>query len=86
MKRIILIFILVLMIPNYAFAESQEEIMSSTQEKFNISGFLKEAQKYTNESFEEIDLSSMLGQAIQGKIDNNKLYSINDSIEKKLIK
>ena len=76
MKRIILIFILVLMIPNYAFAESQEEIMSSTQEKFNISGFLKEAQKYTNESFEEIDLSSMLGQAIQGKIDNNKLYKI----------
>ena len=50
--------------------------MSSTQEKFNISGFLKEAQKYTNESFEEIDLSSMLGQAIQGKIDNNKLYKI----------
>lgn len=76
MKRIILIFILVLMIPNYAFAESQEEIMSSTQEKFNISGFLKEAQKYTNESFEEIDLSSMLGQAIQGKVDNNKLYKI----------
>lgn len=76
MKRIILIFILVLMIPNYAFAESQEEIMSSTQEKFNISGFLKEAQKYTNESFKEIDLSSMLGQAIQGKIDNNKLYKI----------
>lgn len=76
MKRIILIFILVLMIPNYAFAESQEEIMSSTQEKFNISGFLKEAQKYTNESFGEIDLSSMLGQAIQGKVDNNKLYKI----------
>ena len=76
MKRIILIFILVLMIPNYAFAEKQDEIMSSTQEKFNISGFLKEAQKYTNESFEEIDLSSMLGQAIQGKIDNNKLYKI----------
>lgn len=76
MKRIILIFILVLMIPNYAFAESQEKIMSSTQEKFNISGFLKEAQKYTNESFGEIDLSSMLGQAIQGKVDNNKLYKI----------
>ena len=76
MKRIILIFILVLMIPNYAFAESQEEIMSSTQEKFNISGFLKEAQKYTNESFEEIDLPTMLGQAIQGKVDNNKLYKI----------
>ncbi len=76
MKRIILIFILVLMIPNYAFAETQDEIMSSTQEKFNISGFLKEAQKYTNESFEEIDLSSMLGQAIQGKVDNNKLYEI----------
>ena len=77
MKKIILIFILVLLLmPCKVYAETEEEIMSSTQEKFNISGFLKEAQKYTNESFEEIDLSSMLGQAIQGKIDNNKLYKI----------
>ena len=76
MKKIVLIFILILMIPVKVQAETEEEIMSSTQEKFNISGFLKEAQKYTNESFEEIDLSSMLGQAIQGKIDNNKLYKI----------
>ena len=76
MKKTILIFILILIIPTNALAETEEEIMSSTQEKFNISGFLKEAQKYTNESFEEIDLSSMLGQAIQGKVDNNKLYKI----------
>ena len=47
MKKIILIFFLVLMIPNQAFAETEEKIMTSTQEKFNISGFLKEAEEYT---------------------------------------
>ena len=45
MKKIILIFVLVLMIPSKVFAETEEEIMTSTQEKFNISGFIKEAEE-----------------------------------------
>ena len=35
MKKIILIFILILMIPVKVQAETEEEIMSSTEEKFN---------------------------------------------------
>ena len=58
MKRIILIFILVLiilMLPTQVFAEN-EEIMTSTQEKFNISGFLKEAQKfYFKNNFKQVE-------------------------------
>jgi len=74
MKKIILIFILILIfLPNTVFAETEEEIMSTTQEKFNISGFIKQAEGYIDESFGKIDLSEILNQAIQGKIDNKKL-------------
>jgi len=75
MKKIVLIFILVLLLlPNVVFAETEEEIMSTTQEKFNISGFIEQAEKYMGEAFGEIDLSDVLNQAIQGKIDNQSLY------------
>ena len=75
MKKIILIFFLVLLLwPCKAFADTEEEIMSSTQEKFNISGFIEQAEEYIEESFGELDLKDMLNQAVQGKIDNKSLY------------
>ena len=74
MKKIILIFILTLMLlPHKIFAET-EEIMSTTQEKFNISGFIKEAEQYMEQSFGDINLTEMLNQAMQGKIDNKSIY------------
>lgn len=75
MKKIILIFILVLLLMTCkVYAETEEEIMSSTQEKFNISGFIKEAEEYMGESFGEVNLTEMLNQAIQGKINNKTIY------------
>ena len=77
MKKIILIFILLLIVPNQVFAEDTEEnekIMESTKEEFNIKGFIDEAEKYTGDFFEDMDLTDMFNQAIQGKIDNQKLY------------
>ena len=77
MKKIILIFILLLIVPNQVFAEDTEEnekIMKSTKEEFNIKGFIDEAEKYTGDFFEDMDLTDMFNQAIQGKIDNQKLY------------
>ena len=77
MKKIILIFILVLMIPTQVYAEdgnTEEEIMTSTQEKFNISGFIEKAEEYTGEFLEDTNLTEMLNQAIQGKVDNLSLY------------
>lgn len=74
MKKIILIFILTLMLlPHKVFAET-EEIMSTTQEKFNISGFIKEAEQYMEQSFGDINLTEMLNQAMHGKIDNKSIY------------
>ena len=75
MKRIILIFILVLFfMPHKVFSKTEDEIMTTTQDKFNISGFIEQAEQYMGESFEEINLTDMLNQAIQGKIDNQSLY------------
>lgn len=77
MKKFILIFILVLLLPCKVFAESEqteESIMTSTQEKFNISGFIEQAQKYTGEFFDDIDLRDMLNQSMQGKINNKSIF------------
>ena len=66
MKKIILIFILIiLLLQNKVYAET-EEIMESTQEKFNISDFIKKSEKYMSEDFKEIDLTEILNQSIQG--------------------
>lgn len=74
MKKIILIFILILMIPGKTFAETEEEIMSSTQERFNISDFINQAQEYTGDFFDDMNLSDIFNQAVQGKVSNQTIY------------
>ena len=76
MKKIILIFIVVLiilMLPTQVFAEN-EEIMISTQEKFNINSFLKDAKEYTGDFFEDVSITDMFNEAVQGKINNQTIY------------
>lgn len=72
-KIILLVSMLLILFPNKCFAETEEEIMSITQEKFNIRNFINEAEKYMGESFENIDLEDTLSQAIKGKVDNKIL-------------
>lgn len=74
MKKIIIVLIFLLIIPTIAFAETEEEMMKSTQEEFNISGFIKEAEKYTGEVFEDLDISEMLDEAVKGNIDNQTIF------------
>ena len=71
---IFMFFTLFIFFPNRVLAETEEEIMNSTQEKFNISGFIKEAQNYTGDFLEDIDLNNILNQAIQGKVDNKTIF------------
>lgn len=60
--------------PQKVFAETEEEIMDTTQEKFNISDFINEAQNYTGDFLEDVDLNNILSQAIQGKVDNKTIF------------
>ena len=74
MKKIVLIFILILMIPVKVQAETEEEIMSSIEEKFNIGSFISQAEEYTGDFFDNTNLSDILNEAIQGKINNQTIY------------
>lgn len=77
MKRIFIITILFLIfIPHLCYASNEistNEILKSQQDELNISSFIKEAQKYTQNTFENINISELFTLAITGKIDNNTI-------------
>ena len=73
MKKIVLIFILILMIPVKVQAETEEEIMSSIEEKFNIGSFISQ-EEYTGDFLDNTNLSDILNEAMQGKINNQTIY------------
>lgn len=75
MKKIILLIVLILLLQtNPVFAKSEEEIMETTKEKFDINQFIEDAESYTGEFLENTDLKQVLEQAIQGNIDNKVIY------------
>lgn len=78
MKKIIIILImLILFIPNIVYATnetvSQEDIIESQQETLGISSFIEEADKYTKEVYEDIDMGELFSSAISGNIDNETI-------------
>ncbi len=52
---------------------SQDEIISSQKDSLNISKFIEEAQKYTSNTFKELNIGDLLNSAISGNIDNKLL-------------
>lgn len=52
---------------------SQDDILESQQDSLNISSFIEEAQKYTKETFEDLDMSEIFSSAITGNIDNETI-------------
>ena len=74
LKIIILITIIMFLLNSYCFAQetaqkeseqiSQQEVLESQQDSLNISGFIKEAQKYTENTFEDINLNELFTSAI----------------------
>ena len=52
---------------------SQEEILASQQDSLNISSFIEETKKYTQNTFEDLDMGEIFSSAITGDIDNETL-------------
>lgn len=73
-------FLFIFFISPISYAEeetaSQEEILSSQQDSLNISSFIKEAQKYTTDTFENLDLGELFSSAITGNVDNATLLKV----------
>ena len=60
--------------PIYAETQVDTSTIEEQKELFGISDFVKEAEKYSGDFFEDIDLAETLTQAVTGKINNNTLY------------
>ena len=78
-KKIILIIIMfMILFPNIANAEDENEVNTNdiieTQTKsLDISSFLKEADNYTTDVLEDIDISTVLSEALKGNIDTGSI-------------
>ena len=78
MKRCILFLIIIMiLIPNIVNASeediSQDEIIESQQESLNINSFIKEAEKYTKDVYNDIDIGELFTSAIGGNINNETI-------------
>ena len=71
-KFIILFIIIHIFINPTSFAT--DEIISSQMEALNLSSFINEGEKYTEEIFPDIDLDTLLNSAIRGEINNEQIY------------
>ena len=75
LKIIILTILFIQIFSIKTFATStEEEMINSQKETFGINSFIENANKYTGEFFQGIDINSMLNSAIKGKIDNKTIY------------
>ena len=67
-KIIIILFLLIIFIPNIVCAEnetvSEESIIESQQETLGINSFIEEADKYTDNVYEDIDIGELFSSAI----------------------
>ena len=74
-KFIFIVFIIFTIYPiSYVRAESlTQQMIKEEQETFGISDFVKETDKYTNDFFNDINISDVLNSAINGKVDNSNI-------------
>ena len=82
MKKIIVIFLIAIffifsinsvVVATDENSVSQEEILASQQDSLNISSFIEETKKYTQNTFEDLDMGEIFSSAITGDIDNETL-------------
>ncbi len=72
MKKIVLILFILLLIVTPVYAT--DEIINSQKEALNISDFLKQSQKYTEDIFPDLDTSNLLDVAIKGEVEDKGFF------------
>lgn len=73
MKRVINIFIIILICLSPVSKADNEETLKEQQEEFGITNFIQDAQEYSGEFFEETDIDTILKNALKGEVDNSSL-------------
>lgn len=74
MKFLILFFVILFQF-NTSYCESNLDATYEEQkETFGINSFIEEAEEYSGEFFEDVNIGEILNSAISGNVDNNLLY------------
>lgn len=68
----IIVMVLIVFLSNSSYANDNQTIIEQ-QEEFKIQDFIKNAEKFTGEFFEDIDINEILSDAIKGEVDNSTL-------------
>ena len=69
----IIIITVVFYLTNCSYALT-EDILEEQKSSFGISSFVKEAEKYSSDFFENTSVTDILNSAIKGKIDNSNIF------------
>lgn len=76
MKRFLLILFIIFTIYPISYVRAEnltQQMIKEEQDTFGISDFVKETDKYTNDFFDDINVSDVLNSAINGKVDNSNI-------------
>ena len=72
MKKILILMMLIVIIPDVSFAT--DTIVSDQMEALNLGTFINAGEKYTKETFPEIEIQNLITESLKGKVDNSILY------------
>lgn len=72
MKKIIMLILLLILIPNTSLAT--EQIIEEQMEALNLGQFIQEGEKYTKDAFPEISIKELITQSLTGKVNNSLMY------------
>ncbi len=74
-RKIIFILFFIMLCLGRTVYGTTDEIMDKQKDNFGISTFVKEAEKYSSDFFEDTNISDMVNDAILGRIDNSTIFS-----------
>ncbi len=71
MKKIILLitFTFIILNTNAIYCSQTEEVIKEQEQELGIAGFIKQAQDYAKEGFEDVDIGSLYKDALTGQIN-----------------
>ena len=70
---VLVILVFIIQVPKVNAESLTTKMIQEEKEKFGISSFLEETKKYSDDFFEDINISEILNKAITGKVENKSL-------------
>lgn len=80
MQKIIYVFLIIIILcafPKMVYGTNEtintDDVLASQQDALGINSFIEEADKYTSDVYEDIDMGELFSSAISGNINNETI-------------